>query len=67
MGDSGAPPPKTAFTKVIGTTFAMLPTDDLLASISYAALPQLLAYHVAVSKGADIDQLRNLAKSVTVE
>ncbi len=43
------------------------PTDDLLAPIVYAVLLQLLAYHVAVSKGADIDQPRNLAKSVTVE
>ena len=43
------------------------PTDDLLAPIVYTVLLQLLAYHVAVSKGADIDQPRNLAKSVTVE
>ncbi len=43
------------------------PTDDLLAPIIYTVLLQLLAYHVAVSKGADIDQPRNLAKSVTVE
>ncbi len=43
------------------------PVDDLLAPIVYTVLLQLLAYHVAVSKGADIDQPRNLAKSVTVE
>ncbi len=43
------------------------PTDDLLAPVVYTVLLQLLAYHVAVSKGADIDQPRNLAKSVTVE
>ncbi len=43
------------------------PTNDLLAPIIYTVLLQLLAYHVAVSKGADIDQPRNLAKSVTVE
>ncbi len=41
--------------------------DDLLAPVIYTVLLQLLAYHVAVSKGADIDQPRNLAKSVTVE
>ncbi len=43
------------------------PTDDLMAPVVYTVLLQLLAYHVAVSKGADIDQPRNLAKSVTVE
>ncbi|HUW98220.1 MAG TPA: glutamine--fructose-6-phosphate transaminase (isomerizing) [Acidiferrobacter sp.] len=43
------------------------PSDDLLAPIVYTVLLQLLAYHVAVSRGADIDQPRNLAKSVTVE
>jgi glucosamine--fructose-6-phosphate aminotransferase (isomerizing) len=33
-----------------------------------AAIPlQLLAYHVAVSRGCDVDKPRNLAKSVTVE
>ena len=46
---------------------AVPPTDDLLAPVVYTVLLQLLAYHVAVSKGADIDQPRNLAKSVTVE
>jgi len=35
--------------------------------ILYAVPVQLLAYHVAVLKGTDVDQLRNLAKSVTVE
>ena len=33
----------------------------------YAIPVQLLAYHVAVLKGTDVDQPRNLAKSVTVE
>jgi glucosamine--fructose-6-phosphate aminotransferase (isomerizing) len=33
----------------------------------YAVPVQLLAYHVAVAKGTDVDQPRNLAKSVTVE
>lgn len=41
--------------------------NNFLASIYYAIPMQLLAYHVAVLKGADIDQPRNLAKSVTVE
>ena len=35
--------------------------------ILYSIPLQLLAYHVAVIKGTDIDQPRNLAKSVTVE
>jgi glucosamine--fructose-6-phosphate aminotransferase (isomerizing) len=39
----------------------------LLAPILYALPAQLLAYHTAVAKGTDVDQPRNLAKSVTVE
>lgn len=38
-----------------------------VAPILYALPVQLLAYHVAVAKGTDVDQPRNLAKSVTVE
>jgi glucosamine--fructose-6-phosphate aminotransferase (isomerizing) len=38
-----------------------------LAPIAYAVPVQMLAYHVAVMKGTDVDQPRNLAKSVTVE
>jgi glucosamine--fructose-6-phosphate aminotransferase (isomerizing) len=41
--------------------------DPLIAPLVYAVPVQLLAYHVAVQKGADVDQPRNLAKSVTVE
>ena len=41
--------------------------DPLIAPLVMAAPIQLLAYHVAVLKGADVDQPRNLAKSVTVE
>ncbi|MEE2979915.1 MAG: glutamine--fructose-6-phosphate transaminase (isomerizing) [Pseudomonadota bacterium] len=45
-----------------------LPTvDPFVAPILYAIPVQLLAYHVAVIKGTDVDQPRNLAKSVTVE
>ena len=40
---------------------------DFLAPILYAIPAQLLAYHTAVAKGTDVDQPRNLAKSVTVE
>lgn len=41
--------------------------DPVLAPILYAIPAQLLAYHTAVAKGTDVDQPRNLAKSVTVE
>jgi glutamine---fructose-6-phosphate transaminase (isomerizing) len=37
------------------------------APILYAVPAQLLAYHTAIAKGTDVDQPRNLAKSVTVE
>ncbi len=40
---------------------------DMLSPILYAIPAQLLAYHTAVAKGTDVDQPRNLAKSVTVE
>ncbi|MBE1284870.1 MAG: glutamine--fructose-6-phosphate transaminase (isomerizing) [Rhodobacteraceae bacterium] len=40
---------------------------ESLAPILYAVPAQLLAYHTAVAKGTDVDQPRNLAKSVTVE
>jgi glucosamine--fructose-6-phosphate aminotransferase (isomerizing) len=41
--------------------------DPIVAPLVFSAPIQLLAYHVAVLKGADVDQPRNLAKSVTVE
>lgn len=41
--------------------------DPIIAPIVYTIPMQLLAYHVAVLKGTDVDQPRNLAKSVTVE
>ncbi|MDO5769845.1 MAG: glutamine--fructose-6-phosphate aminotransferase, partial [Psychrobacter sp.] len=40
---------------------------ELLAPIVYSVPVQLLSYHVAVMRGTDVDQPRNLAKSVTVE
>ena len=43
------------------------PTDDCIAPIIFTVPLQLLAYHVAVLRGTDVDQPRNLAKSVTVE
>jgi glucosamine--fructose-6-phosphate aminotransferase (isomerizing) len=41
--------------------------DPFVAPLLYAIPVQLLAYHAAVWKGTDVDQPRNLAKSVTVE
>jgi glucosamine--fructose-6-phosphate aminotransferase (isomerizing) len=43
------------------------PASALQAPMVFAIPLQLLAYHVAVLKGTDVDQPRNLAKSVTVE
>jgi len=43
------------------------PVDRILEPIVYTIPLQLLSYHVAVLKGTDVDQPRNLAKSVTVE
>jgi glucosamine--fructose-6-phosphate aminotransferase (isomerizing) len=52
----------------IATETIILPAvDPFVAPILYAIPVQLLAYHVAVLKGTDVDQPRNLAKSVTVE
>jgi len=41
--------------------------DDVLAPVLYTIPLQLLSYYVAIIKGTDVDQPRNLAKSVTVE
>jgi glutamine---fructose-6-phosphate transaminase (isomerizing) len=48
-------------------TIEMPQVHPLIAPIVYAVPVQLLAYHTAVLKGTDVDQPRNLAKSVTVE
>jgi glucosamine--fructose-6-phosphate aminotransferase (isomerizing) len=48
-------------------TLALPPVDPFIAPILYAVPAQLLAYHTAIAKGTDVDQPRNLAKSVTVE
>ncbi len=49
------------------TTVLIMPAAGKLAPVVYVVGLQLLAYHVAVIRGTDIDQPRNLAKSVTVE
>jgi glucosamine--fructose-6-phosphate aminotransferase (isomerizing) len=48
-------------------TVVLPDVDPFVAPILYAIPVQMLAYHVAVLKGTDVDQPRNLAKSVTVE
>lgn len=48
-------------------TFTLAETDPLLAPLCAVTAMHLLAYHVALSRGCDIDKPRNLAKSVTVE
>jgi glucosamine--fructose-6-phosphate aminotransferase (isomerizing) len=54
--------------KGISVETVILPAvDPFVAPILYAIPVQMLAYHVAVLKGTDVDQPRNLAKSVTVE
>ena len=42
-------------------------TDIITAPFVYTLPNQLIAYHIALLKGTDVDQPRNLAKSVTVE
>jgi glutamine---fructose-6-phosphate transaminase (isomerizing) len=49
------------------SVLAMPPVPELLIPMVYTVPLQLLSYHVAVMRGTDVDQPRNLAKSVTVE
>lgn len=51
----------------IWETISMAPAEGPFAAIAYAVPVQLLAYYTALEKGTDVDQPRNLAKSVTVE
>ncbi len=50
-----------------GHLLALPPCGEMIAPIVFTVPLQLLAYHVAVQRGTDVDQPRNLAKSVTVE
>jgi len=61
--------PRVQFGDRIGIHTMRMPAliQDFQAPIIYTVPLQLLAYHVAVLKGTDVDQPRNLAKSVTVE
>ena len=51
----------------VWATLTMPDAPEFITPIIYAIPAQLLAYHTAVAKGTDVDQPRNLAKSVTVE
>jgi glucosamine--fructose-6-phosphate aminotransferase (isomerizing) len=58
----------SGFKNEAGVTAINIPhAEDIIAPIVYTSPLQLLSYHVAVLKGTDVDQPRNLAKSVTVE
>lgn len=60
--------PESGMKPEEGVTVIPMPEcDDFVAPILYTIPLQLLSYHVAVLKGTDVDQPRNLAKSVTVE
>jgi glucosamine--fructose-6-phosphate aminotransferase (isomerizing) len=48
-------------------TLVMPTIEPVFAPMLYAVPAQLIAYHTALHKGTDVDQPRNLAKSVTVE
>jgi glutamine---fructose-6-phosphate transaminase (isomerizing) len=57
----------TMSSKVSDHIIEIPPTSDLLCPVLSIVPLQLLAYHIAVRRGCDVDQPRNLAKSVTVE
>ena len=61
--------PNVEFEEDDGIHIMRMPAhvEEFQAPILYTIPLQLLAYHVAVLKGTDVDQPRNLAKSVTVE
>ena len=61
---------KEGIAKVGAKTFwniALPASDPVVMPLLYAVPVQLLAYYTAIAKGTDVDQPRNLAKSVTVE
>ena len=59
---------EAGFNEAEGMKIITMPTvNDITAPIYYTVPMQLLAYHIALIKGTDVDQPRNLAKAVTVE
>ena len=59
--------PDTVISKIADTCIELPETIECLDPLITTVPLQLLAYHIAVCKGMDVDQPRNLAKSVTVE
>ena len=57
----------TVASSLADYVIAVPPTNERFTALVTAIPLQLLAYHIAVNKGKDVDQPRNLAKSVTVE
>ncbi|MBI5135996.1 MAG: glutamine--fructose-6-phosphate transaminase (isomerizing) [Nitrospirae bacterium] len=57
----------TEITSRVDDVIVVPPSNEFLAPVLYAVPLQFLAYHIAVLRGCDVDQPRNLAKSVTVE
>jgi glucosamine--fructose-6-phosphate aminotransferase (isomerizing) len=57
----------TELTRLATATFTIPETLDLLTPVLTSIPLQLFAYYVAVRRGCNVDQPRNLAKSVTVE
>ena len=57
----------TTITPLVDHVIAIPETMDMLTPILTSVPLQLLAYYVAVRRGCNVDQPRNLAKSVTVE
>ena len=59
---------EAGFTEADGMKIITMPTvSEITAPIYYTVPMQLLAHHIALIKGTDVDQPRNLAKAVTVE
>ena len=63
IGDHGDEELESMVDHFIGVS----PAPWLLSPFSLAPVVQLIAYHIALARGLDIDQPRNLAKTVTVE
>ena len=63
FGDNG----DDHLAKQVDRFFSIPSMNDVLSPILYAVPLQLFAYYMADHKGTDVDQPRNLAKSVTVE
>ena len=62
-----APEGMKGVSSIADDVFWLPPTMDELAPFSSVVAGQLLAYYIAIDRGKDVDQPRNLAKSVTVE